>query len=192
MDHVPDEDQPRDEPATPAPRRDEQSLHERIISPLPPATIRMEKSGEWRVVHWGRARSTRIAAPQVARLAAVLLVVVVLSGLLVYGWVALGLPTHLKPTISHARATHATPAPTPMITRILFAELTVALNTAMGCADGAPPPSAQAIYASRNFQTGGPPPNEIALTFDDGPTLPPRLPSSIIWSGRTRPRPSSW
>jgi peptidoglycan/xylan/chitin deacetylase (PgdA/CDA1 family) len=45
-----------------------------------------------------------------------------------------------------------------------------ARNAAMGCSSGAPPAQYAPIYTSKSFQPGAPPPNEVALTFDDGPT----------------------
>jgi peptidoglycan/xylan/chitin deacetylase (PgdA/CDA1 family) len=43
-------------------------------------------------------------------------------------------------------------------------------NAAMGCADGKPPALTKPIYTSKGFVSGVPAPNEVALTFDDGPT----------------------
>lgn len=40
----------------------------------------------------------------------------------------------------------------------------------MGCADGKPPALTKPIYTSKGFASGVPAPNEVALTFDDGPT----------------------
>lgn len=108
-----------------------------------------------------------LAAPFAA---AVLLAAVVVSGLGTSWWAALGSAAHPKPSPTNTRAALATPAPASPASPILLPDPTLALNAAMGCANGAPSPSARAIYFGRNFQTGGPPPNEIALTFDDGPT----------------------
>jgi peptidoglycan/xylan/chitin deacetylase (PgdA/CDA1 family) len=44
------------------------------------------------------------------------------------------------------------------------------LNAAMGCASGAPPSLTKPVYTSKGFAPGAPAPNEVALTFDDGPT----------------------
>lgn len=79
---------------------------------------------------------------------------------------------------THTTATHAPTAtlgaapivgtPTPQIryTRDRMRDL----NAAMGCADGKPPSLTKPIYTSKGFAPGVPAPNEVALTFDDGPT----------------------
>jgi peptidoglycan/xylan/chitin deacetylase (PgdA/CDA1 family) len=129
----------------------------------------------------------RIAAPRgrlalLAPIAAALLIAgVVLSGLGLQGrGVAdlAGAPFFAARSHATATATLAptatasatpvlnTPTPGPVIPR----DRTPALNAAMGCASGAPSALAKPIYTSKSFIPGAPPPNEVALTFDDGPT----------------------
>lgn len=54
----------------------------------------------------------------------------------------------------------ATPTPDPMIAR----------NTQLGCAPNAPAPLPGVISTAHAGGQVAPPPNEVALTFDDGPT----------------------
>jgi peptidoglycan/xylan/chitin deacetylase (PgdA/CDA1 family) len=111
--------------------------------------------------------------------AALLIVGVVLTGLGAQGRGIVDLlNAPFAASRAHATATHAptstavnTPivgTPTPQIryTRDRMREL----NAAMGCADGKPPALTKPIYTSKGFVSGAPAPNEVALTFDDGPT----------------------
>jgi peptidoglycan/xylan/chitin deacetylase (PgdA/CDA1 family) len=113
-----------------------------------------------------------------APLAAALLIVgVVLSGL---GLQGANIANLVSVPFLAARA-HATPtrAPTSTITPVYNTptprtptprERARQLNAAMGCVNGAPPALTKPIYTSKNFLPGAPTPNEVALTFDDGPT----------------------
>jgi peptidoglycan/xylan/chitin deacetylase (PgdA/CDA1 family) len=62
----------------------------------------------------------------------------------------------------------ATPVPEP--TTIPMPPPNLRRNAAMGCARGAPAPSPTVVFGAKDYETSGPAPNEIALTFDDGPT----------------------
>jgi peptidoglycan/xylan/chitin deacetylase (PgdA/CDA1 family) len=82
-----------------------------------------------------------------------------------------GASTHATAT----RAPTATAAATPIVAtptpQIHYARDRMRdLNAAMGCADGKPPALTIPIYTSKGFASGAPAPNEVALTFDDGPT----------------------
>jgi peptidoglycan/xylan/chitin deacetylase (PgdA/CDA1 family) len=57
-------------------------------------------------------------------------------------------------------------------------------NAAMGCVGGAPTPSPSVIFSTKDYATGGRAPNEIALTFDDGPT-PATSPPILDYLERT-------
>lgn len=109
--------------------------------------------------------------------AALLIVGVILTGLGAQGRnVANLVSAPFFTSRAHATATHAptattatsvtTPAPRPKIVR----DRTRDLNAAMGCAGGAAPALTKPIYTSKGFVPGVPAPNEVALTFDDGPT----------------------
>jgi peptidoglycan/xylan/chitin deacetylase (PgdA/CDA1 family) len=75
----------------------------------------------------------------------------------------------LAPT-SAATATVPTVSSTPTPRTPSPAQRMRQLNAAMGCASGAPPALTKPIYTSKGFVAGTPAPNEVALTFDDGPT----------------------
>jgi peptidoglycan/xylan/chitin deacetylase (PgdA/CDA1 family) len=127
----------------------------------------------------------RIAFPRgrlalLGPLAAVLLIVgVVLTGLGAQGrGIADLLNAPFAASRAHATATHAptstvvnipivgTPTPQIRYTHDRMRDR----NAAMGCADGKPPALTKPIYTSKGFASGVPAPNEVALTFDDGPT----------------------
>jgi peptidoglycan/xylan/chitin deacetylase (PgdA/CDA1 family) len=108
------------------------------------------------------------------------------AGLLIVGVVLTGLGAQGRnvvdlvgaPFAAHATATHAptstavtipvvgTPTPLPRYTHDRLRDR----NAAMGCADGKPPALTKPIYTSKGFVSGILAPNEVALTFDDGPT----------------------
>jgi peptidoglycan/xylan/chitin deacetylase (PgdA/CDA1 family) len=128
-------------------------------------------------------RRIRLAFPRgrlalLGPLAAALLIVgVVLSGLGLQGKnIADIITAPFGASRPHATATVAPPsnatsvvnasAPRPRVVRDHMRDW----NAAVGCAGGAPPALAKPIYTSKNFAAGAPPPNEVALTFDDGPT----------------------
>jgi hypothetical protein len=111
--------------------------------------------------------------------AALLIVGVVLTGLGVQGrGIADSLNAPFVASRAHATATRAPTAtvgttsivgtPTPQIhyTHDRMPDR----NAAMGCADGKLPALTKPIYTSKGFASGVPAPNEVALTFDDGPT----------------------
>jgi peptidoglycan/xylan/chitin deacetylase (PgdA/CDA1 family) len=113
--------------------------------------------------------------------AALLIVGVVLTGLGAQGRGIVGLlNAPFAASGAHTTATHAptstavnipivgTPTPQIRYTRDRMREL----NAAMGCADGKPPAltKPKPIYTSKGFVSGVSAPNEVALTFDDGPT----------------------
>ncbi|MBA3825322.1 MAG: polysaccharide deacetylase family protein [Ktedonobacterales bacterium] len=65
---------------------------------------------------------------------------------------------------------NATATPTPPQKTPLPGVTMAQRNAATGCAAGAPPPYAGLINNGRYPGTASPPLNEVALTFDDGPT----------------------
>jgi len=82
-----------------------------------------------------------------------------------------GATTHATATRAPAATVVNTPivgTPTPQIRHMR--DRMRERNAAMGCADGKPPALAKPIYTSKGFAAGAPAPNEVALTFDDGPT----------------------
>ncbi len=127
-----------------------------------------------------RARATRLAPPRSYVLigapvvVSVLLATVVMAVLGGQHWTAFGLAAAPSPdawpTAVDARAPVATPAPEPTDVPTSPPSPNLRRNAAMGCASGAPAPSPAVVFGSKNYETGGPAPNEVALTFDDGPT----------------------
>jgi peptidoglycan/xylan/chitin deacetylase (PgdA/CDA1 family) len=132
-----------------------------------------------------RSRRSPLVFPRgrlalLAPLAAALLIVgVVLSGL---GLQGANIANLVSAPFLAARA-HATPTRAPTATATITPvyntptprtptprERARQLNAAMGCVNGAPPALTKPIYTSKNFLPGAPTPNEVALTFDDGPT----------------------
>src|SRR5262249_162275 len=73
--------------------------------------------------------------------------------------------THAPTTTVGAMPIVGTPTPQIRYTRDRMRDL----NAAMGCADGKPPALTKPIFTSKGFASGVPTPNEVALTFDDGP-----------------------
>ncbi len=150
-------------------------LHSRVTDVALPAALRFERQRKRR---WAPSRGRRLGPMRTTMrtsalfLGAALLIAVMLGalGLGLQQWAAFGLAAAPKPTAADIRAPVATPSPVPTAAPTPTPDPTLKLNAAMGCADGAPSPASQVIYGAKNFQTGGPPPNEIALTFDDGPT----------------------
>lgn len=78
-----------------------------------------------------------------------------------------GTPT---PATTPTRAPTATAPPTATSTPAPPINPNISRNDAMGCHNGAPPPSPIVMRGSALYDPAQPVPNEVALTFDDGPT----------------------
>ena len=73
-------------------------------------------------------------------------------------------------TTAPAQTTNATPIPVKKTSTPTPALSIQARNALNGCAAGAPHPYADTVYSGQYPTSSLPVPNEIALTFDDGPT----------------------
>lgn len=74
------------------------------------------------------------------------------------------------PMSSATRTPAPKPTPTSTLDPAVVAQSTLSRNALMGCLHGAPPPMTNVVWTGRNLATNKPAPNEVALTFDDGPT----------------------
>lgn len=119
------------------------------------------------------SRSATIGRAGLSTLLVVLsIAIVTLSGMVLSAYNTLGVG-NLPQLMQVPGATATVPGATATIPGAVvrsLAQTNPGRNAHMGCAVGAPPPMANVVGTALNYANPSAPVNEVALTFDDGPT----------------------